>query len=230
MLIKRFATILGLCLLCGSPALWAQSEDDEEKHASINDEGFGLSFVPQHLIKQGFRVDMEYFLKNSKSSLVLAPLYYGGRLDNDVDGTPDDELFGFGAELLHKVYLSNLEEVTETSIYLAHGPFARRFQVDYQVESWLRQEQGNITTFEKGFREETRTINKFGYSFLFGFTIAAQEGLLMDFYFGGGIRATNTSSTQNNPAKPDRSFKNSIIDYGHEGAVPIVGLKIGAYL
>ena len=224
------ALALNVWLFNGS--LKAQSDSEKDaKGAQAEQQPFryGFSFVPQHLFKQGFRVDFEYGFKQSKSALVFAPIYYGGNIDNDVSGSPDDELLGYGAELIHKIYLTNVDDPNEPSFYLGHGPYFRHFEVDFKVEGWVKQQDGEQTVFEKGFINHTRAINKYGYNFLLGLTIAQENGLLMDFYFGGGIRVANTSTTQNNPNKPGRSFENSIIDYGYNGPVPLVGLKFGAH-
>lgn len=205
------------------------SQDEKAAKAKQQDGWIGFSFVPQHLFKKGFRLDFEYKFKQSKSALVLAPLYYGGNIDNDASGTSNDELLGYGAELIHKIYLGDSEEGTSSHFYLGHGPYFRHFEVDFKVEGWLKRQEGDVTVYEKGLTDHTRTINKYGYNFMLGITLMQEDGFMVDFYFGGGIRAASTSTTQNNPDKPGRSFENSIIDYGYNGPVPLVGLKFGAH-
>ncbi len=205
------------------------SQDQNADKAKQQDRWIGFSFVPQHLFKKGFRLDFEYQFKQSKSALVFAPIYYGGNIDNDASGTANDELLGYGAELIHKIYLGEAEEGTNSRFYLGHGPYFRHFEVDFKVEEWLERQEGDLTVYEKGLTKHTRTINKYGYNFLLGITLTQEDGFLVDFYFGGGIRASSTSTTQNNPGKPGRSFENSIIDYGYNGPVPLVGLKFGAH-
>lgn len=228
---KLIIFIVGLGLLCSHlKAQEPTNQSQEQADSKSQDRLVGLSFVPQHLFKRGFRIDFEYRFKNSPNSLVLAPIYYGGNLENDEDGIPEDELIGYGAELIHKIYLNDQKQSTDPMIYLGHGPFWRRFQVDFQIREWVERQNGDLTLFERDLTTQTRTINKYGYNFLLGITVAQQEGFLVDLFFGGGIRVTSTSTTQNISAKPNRSFENSFIDYGYNGPVPILGIKFGAHL
>jgi hypothetical protein len=214
--------------------LTAQSEanPDQEKLGLQGPDSsrIGLSFVPQHLFKRGLRIDLEYWFPNARSSIVVAPIYYGGSLENDQDGIPEDELMGYGADLIHKIYLSKQKETNESNFYLGHGPSWRRFQVDFQIREWIARQEGDLTLYERGLTDQTRTIQRYGYNFMLGVILAQSEGFMVDLYFGGGIRVTDTRTTQPIEAKPNRSYENSIVDYGYNGPVPVIGFKIGTHL
>lgn len=179
----------------------------------LGGKGFALSFVPQTFVKNGFRVDVTYFFKNAQHSLTLTPTLYQGEPSRDRTGNA--ELSGTGTELIHNIYFGNnsleRQSATKRAVYLAHGPFFRRFSVDYQ----------NSNT------DYTRDINKYGYSLMFGVTLVTDFSLYVDFYLGGGIRRTSVSTNDPELPEDEELFNQSFIDYGFDGILPVSGLKIG---
>lgn len=179
----------------------------------LRGKGFALSFVPQTFVKSGFRVDVTYFFKNAQHSLTLTPTLYQGEPSRDRTGNA--ELSGTGTELIHNIYFGNnsleRQSATKRAVYLAHGPFFRRFSVDYQ----------NSNT------DCTRDINKYGYSLMFGVTLVTDFSLYVDFSLGGGIRRTSVSTNDPELPEDEELFNQSFIDYGFDGILPVSGLKIG---
>ena len=169
--------------------------------------------MPQTFVKNGFRVDVTYFFKNAQHSLTLTPTLYQGEPSRDRTG--NEELSGAGTELIHNIYFGKESQEqpssTKRAVYLAHGPFFRRFSVDYQ----------NSNT------DYTRDINKYGYSLMFGVTLVTDFSLYVDFYLGGGIRRTSVSTNDPELPKDEELFNQSFIDYGFDGVLPVSGLKIG---
>ena len=185
----------------------------EAQSSFLGGKGFALSFVPQTFVKNGFRVDVTYFFKNAQHSLTLTPTLYQGEPSRDRTG--NEELSGAGTELIHNIYFGKESQEqpssTKRAVYLAHGPFFRRFSVDYQ----------NSNT------DYTRDINKYGYSLMFGVTLVTDFSLYVDFSLGGGIRRTSVSTNDPELPEDEELFNQSFIDYGFDGVLPVSGLKIG---
>ncbi len=181
-------------------------------------EGFAISLVPQTFFKSGFRVDVAYFFANSSQSLVITPAIYEGDIGGRGNNLNDPRLSGFGAELVHKIYFLNQEALkkqiddTERIIYLGHGPFYRNFTVEYGRD---------------GSAGETRDINKYGYSLMFGLTLLTEFNLYLDAYVGGGIRRSSYSTSDNSATGRRKIYDRSLIDYEFEGVLPVSGLKLG---
>lgn len=229
MIFKRLLiTMLTTCCLLGAGKVMAQQSDQEEEETMVLDEGgVALYQVPQTLLKRGWRMDVEWFIKDSDHSLTLAPIYYSGTLDNDDDQVEeDDRLEGYGAELIHKYYVDKFEDVN-AGFYFGHGPYFRKFNIRYKAFGWETVQRDGLEVYEYNKQDQTREITKLGYSFLLGVNVVPANSLIFEFYGGTGIRTVNTSSTlgENNPNR--RSFQNNFMDYGYEGPVLLLGMKFG---
>jgi hypothetical protein len=213
---RYLLTLFGVLVLgIAFPFSSAGQADTSNTNAEqlLRGKGFALSFVPQTFVKSGFRVDVTYFFKNAEHSLTLTPTLYQGEPSRDRTG--NEELSGAGTELIHNIYFGKESQEqpssTKRAVYLAHGPFFRRFSVDYQ----------NSNT------DYTRDINKYRYSLMFGVTLVTDFSLYVDFYLGGGIRRTSVSTNDPELPEDEELFNQSFIDYGFDGVLPVSGLKIG---
>lgn len=199
----------------------AQSDSgSKDQQPILGGQGFAVSFVPQTFIKNGLRFDGAYFFKGARHSLTLAPVIYEGEPNRDNINNP--ELTGWGAELIHKIYFTEPEALeqrdpdSERAVYIGHGPIWRSFSVEYGLSN--DGQQGTL---------QTRDINKYGYSIMFGVTLFTDFSLFLDFYAGGGLRRTSISTTDPNLSAEAEVFERSILDYEFSGILPVSGFKVG---
>ena len=213
--------------LCAFNTGFAQTDkSDNEQTAQPS---FTIFAVPQTLIKHGIRLDFEKRLNNSVHSFSLSTIYYHGEIDNQVKRIEEnDQLRGYGAELMHKIYLfSNEAGSLKNEFYVGHGPYYRSFNVDFKAYEWAPVPFENTSILEYKKVDQTKEITKYGYSAVFGVTAFSGGNLMVDCYTGYGLRFSDATSTLQKGHKYTRNFQRNFFDYGYEGSALVVGIKIG---
>lgn len=226
-----FAPVLSIVLLliC-CPFLKGQENDDEAE--IYEDRKLSIHMVPQYMLKNGFRVDAEYFLDYPRHSLVAAPLYYFGYVNNNIEEVQTNDLVsGFGIELIHKYYLGdNPYKENEQKVYFGHGPYFRQYKITYDAFQWQEQTVDGLDVVRRALAEQEKDITKYGYSVMFGANLIPYRNFLIDLYAGMGIRGADITSSLPDSHPHTRDNSKNFFDYGYRGPVLVLGMKLGVLL
>ena len=230
MKISKFPLIsIGLCCLMALGPT-AHSQEDE---VSYEDRQFAIGMTPQHMLKNGFRVDVEWMVDYPEHSLVIAPLYYYGFVNNSLEEIESKDLMsGYGFEVIHKYYLNDKTfGEDDRKIYFGHGPYFRRYKMTFDAVEWKDQPgEDGIQVYRQELTEHNRNVSKFGYSVMFGINMMPYDNFLMDIYAGMGIRGTSATSTLPEEHKHARKYDRNFFDYEYQGPVLLMGFKLGVLL
>jgi len=222
--------LLTLTFIFITPAAsFPQAYQNADNNRSLEDVNYGLYFTPQTLIKHGIRMDFEWFFKYPRHSIVASPLYYQGTLSNE--STPIDEtekVKGFGLSLTHKYYLTEtMFHKVPSKFYVGHGPYFRKYNIRFKAYEWQLVKEGGLEIYQYNKADQKRTITKWGYSLMLGSTAMPLKHILVDYYAGVGFRGVQTTTTLAENVNNQRAYKRNFFDYGYEGPVLLLGVKLG---
>lgn len=186
--------------------------------------------VLQPLVR-GYHLEVEQgWRRHPRYSLGLtAQGYYGTVTALAVQRplTTDEQVLGYGAELLLRHYLPGRRPEQLTGFYLAAGPHWQRFNMTFQELGWVEEMQPDgLPLLVNSPMPYTETITRYGGALMAGYQGPLDLGpLVLDFYAGLGWRTAAYRS-----ALPDSHYRNSRLDYGAGGLYFPIGFKLGIRL
>jgi hypothetical protein len=185
-----------------------------------------LSAFP--MMASGYHAEVEKgFQSYPRHSLGLTLQVYNGRaFDVNASNTKrnNEHVNGYGAELLHRVYLLPQQNRQLRGLYAGYGPGLQRFDLSFKQLTWRLVPDGFGSTFyELAEFSYTETITRYGASAVLGFQdLLEGTPVILDLYAGLGYRQSSFRS-----ALPESRYRGGLLDYGHKGVYIPAGLKIG---
>lgn len=172
------------------------------------------SFVPQYLIKQGIRIDIEKQIKG-QHFLQVCPVFYLSEQNNDdflFDNNAYTKLIGGGVHLYHKYFVS--ENFDKNPLYISYGLNYNYYEVDFYDE----------------YLDETvlanSSIQKMGFDVIIGYQSIIKDVVSIDIFTGLGTRYALMNSSTDNTDK----FNQGYLGYNYTGNLLLLGFRIGMKL
>lgn len=181
--------------------------------------------VPQYMIKNGIRIDIDIPTKDYKSWWVIMPQFY---VDvNGFEGLVDkkyEQLHGYGLSIHRKGFLTRRNP--DQGVYISGGVGVQHFNMLTNTERWASVEDNGLTTLQLTRDNYHLYINKVVTDVVIGYQKEIFSRLYMDIYAGFGLRY----SFYNQPSGSDLKFNKDITDYGYTGTTFTGGFRIGVGL
>ncbi|MDF1549917.1 MAG: hypothetical protein P1P88_18975 [Bacteroidales bacterium] len=196
-----------------------------------------LFVVPQYLMLNGIRIDVDFRQKDANKWWMLSPYYYYSnrnsinilRNSRGESAYPEfeyDKLIGVGLGVGRKHFL--LKESISTGFYFKYGASYRHFDIQTSIPLFVEYIGDDGLTYQhleqKPYSlkiENFRLNGEIGYQF----ETRAQK-LFFDFYAGFGASYSFHNSAQENSIEYNRNS----IDYGFTGVLLTGGVRIGVAL
>jgi len=201
--------------------------------AQENNSNKTISFiVPQYIITNGIRVDIDVRKPDSKSWWVISPYYYDDdskhRILNPEDNSGFDphryeSMYGVGLGIARKIFLRHGTK----GFYAMAGVSYKYFNIRGDNEAYVEyREDDGLNYIEVQQLSYTVNINSYNGYATIGYQINPFSKFYIDFYLGFGLRYSTHESPQNVITKYNRGN----IDYGYSGTHPVVGGRLGIAL
>lgn len=192
-----------------------------------------VSFVPQTMMVNGFRLDIERRLVKNHW-LILAPVFYTTLRNNyhvydqDLNNQEDLENFhisGFGAMIWHKIYFN--KNLSCNGMYISYGLKYNSLSIDYQKYTWTKYMENGLEYWGWRLKDINEDIGNFGFNFVAGSQNFIYGNIFfLDVYAGLGYQF----ATVKLEGTDQSSFSDALWDYGFQGPHPIIGFRIGAVI
>ncbi|GAA4371898.1 hypothetical protein GCM10023186_00830 [Hymenobacter koreensis] len=214
-------------LLSQIPRAWAQSAPAVERRP--RQLVVKLNAFP--LLARGYHLEIEKsFAGYPRHSVGLTGQYYNGRvLDITAANVSrqNEQVHGYGAELLHRVYLSSVADAQLRGLYMGYGPSYQRFSMSFVQDTWVERPDGfGLTYYALVPVPYTEDITRVGASAVLGFQdLLEATPITFDFYIGLGYRYSSFRSEL-----PESRYRAGLLDYGQRGVYLPAGFKIGLLL
>lgn len=213
---------------------YSQSEETAEENKLL------VMGVPQYLLVDGLRIDLDFKMNNPKKWLVVSPIiylqgnaknpWYGGyyydyEYSHDNYSSSDFEsLQGFGLELIFKQMFS--KKTNGTGIYLGCGPVYRFTQLERDGLYWIEGTLNGIPTTVEETGLYYTDIHKVGANCILGVQFQIFDNFYGDLFLGFGMRYSFVSSSKGT----GHQYNSSWVDYGYSGVLMVSGFRIGVGL
>ena len=172
------------------------------------------SFVPQYLIKQGIRIDIDKQIKGQHFIQVCPVFYLSEQREEDVNYNNNSysNLLGGGIHIYHKYFVS--ENFEENPLYISYGPSYNYFEIDY-YDDYLDEPV-----------LASSTVQKLGFDVTIGYQRIINDVIALDVFTGLGTRFSYMDSSTGNTDK----FNQGILGYNYTGNLLLLGVKLGIKL
>lgn len=180
---------------------------------------FGLGFVPQYAISNGFRIDLDFRLNDKNHWLIVAPQMYISSKPNFTWNY--NSMTGAGLEMQHKIFLQ--QEFKDINPYFSYGPVFNYFSVkkDGLSASEFTENGGQYIGLEEN--EITTRIYKIGGNLIFGLQFLIMDNFYLDTYIGTGIRFSFDDQTTG----LHENYNDWWGDMGYSGTLMVGGFRFG---
>lgn len=200
---------------------------------------YQISFAPQYLINNGFKIGFDVRLSNH-NWLSISPEFYEA-YSNDASAygansyiennnfyyvtnkyePTGDSLRGLGLYIEDKVFFGAQNQYS--GFYFKYGLGYTKYYIDFDDLAWLTyQKNGNTYT---GLKEINGylDIDKFEITTGVGYALKFLDVLRADFVLGWGNNFTNTKTN----LEGARNYNRSTYDYGYNGGHLILTVQLG---
>ena len=182
--------------------------------------------VPQHILNNSVRIEIDLAQKNSRKWLTLAPqLYYAGEDSNNNLSTQDYEsLKGAGFELLSRTFLTGKNH--GEGIYLSWGGGYRFVSIGIDDYIWKPYTENGLNFYRQ--QQAKLNINTHGLSgrVTAGYQFNLSDIMYADIFVGFGIKYT----LYDRPQGSYHTFNQNSLDYGYTGTLFVGGFRLGVAL
>jgi hypothetical protein len=196
---------------------------------------FIISGVPQYLISNGLRVDLDIHHKGSPNWLILSPYYYVdnesvdpiylGGSDDNFDLYSYDQMLGVGLGIARRTFLSG-EPVSE-GFYLSYGAHYKYFDIDGNNFTWVEYTGEDELPYQEMMDIEYKLyIHSIGAYATVGYQKQVMPSLYLDVFLGFGVKY----SFHRSPEKVTTRYNRGLLDYGYTGTHVVAGIRIGVGL
>lgn len=206
--------ILVILVLLTSTIVFAQDEKPFQREKI-------LSIVPQYVFQNGFRVDYEFTLQNSRKSwLQFSPELFISNDGNNMTNANYKSMRGIGLEIHHKYFMKEPNE--RYGYYFAYGGGLQFFGIknDQSVQYTYSEYDTNYISYRT--EEVNTTINRVLLNFVVGKQITRHKPFIVDYYLGVGFRYSMDKNLE-----LMEMYNQSWFDNGYSGSLLVAGLKLG---
>lgn len=197
------------------------------------DKKISIKFSPQHLFINGLHLYVEKVPgQGSRHGFVFSPRFYVGNTGTvDVlagrNWDEESDVKGYGAEVLHRFYLSDYISQYNRRVYLSYGVNYHRFNLEFERQGWVRETDAEgLDVYKYRLRPFNEKINRVGGVALLGLQVPAVEGvLLFDFYLGAALKHSSINTDFSHVR-----FNRNAFDFGYSGLHFVSGLTVGVAL
>ena len=180
--------------------------------------------VPQFLVLNGIRVDIDKNIKGTNRWIVFSPEIYNGKGEGIIDVASRDFLLdkvvGAGMGCAFKYVFS--KKSNAQGIYLAGGGAYQYFDIKSQGIIWSPESEGSVT-LEQRIGQVHTTINKIGVHSYIGYQSKLTDEFMVDFFVGFGLRLSIDNTDQNGIT--DLGVFPG--DYAYSGTTLVAGIRFG---
>jgi hypothetical protein len=224
----KYLLILFIALLfsISLPINEAKAQEGESRSLMV-------STVPQYLLIQGLRMDIDKKLPLDRSWLVIAPQIYLGYTNRDGEasnfggknwytGSEYDQVIGAGLDVYHKIFLEDNER--PVGVYYAYGLSFRTFKMNFKSEI---DSTAPDLTIHRVVKDANQQIFSGGFGMIMGYQEQIKDYFLTDFYMGIGARYSNDDKGD---YAYTRRYDRRMWDYAWTGTQLVIGLRFGVLL
>ena len=223
--------IIFLCLSLNIDLCIAQDTSLSDGTSVKSEETIIFSLVPQHLIVNGLRFDIEKNIKNTNNWVLIAPQFYLNHNDYDRDNFPSyyrnnndyDIMTGYGIDIYHKLFLK--EQAQPKGPYFAYGLSYQHYLIEFRQYTWDTFTDDGLEYYSYDLLNCEETINKVGLNMMIGLQNVV-ERFVIDIYLGMGIRYSFIETN----APETRTFYRYWWHFGYTGTLPLFGFRLGMML
>lgn len=222
-MMNKKKSILILILLIFSSNIKAQEEINDNKITFI---------VPQYIITNGIRIDIDIRKPESNNWWVITPYYYDDdsklsflNPDDNFEFNPHsyESMYGAGLGIARKIFLRKPTK----GLYVMAGIGYKYFKIKGDNETYVETlGDDGLVYFEIQDLKYAININSYSGYATIGYQLNPFSKFYIDFYLGFGIRY----STHNSPENVTTKYNRGNIDYGYSGTLPIIGVRLGVAL
>lgn len=202
----------------------AQEQDSENIIAFI---------VPQYLITNAIRVDIDFRKPKSNKWWVISPYYYSdgsdysflNRNNSDFNLYKYESMNGVGIGVARKIFLKSDE--TAKGFYATVGLTYKYFSIHGNNFTYVESTgDDGLEYYRMDDLMYSININSYKGSIIIGHQFNPLSKFYIDLFIGFGLRY----STHDSPEKVAITYNRGSIDYGYSGTQFIGGLRLGVGL
>ncbi len=222
MRIKYILTVFIGILICNISM--AQENDTETVVAFI---------VPQYLITNAIRVDVDFRKSESNKWWVISPYYYSdgsdysilNRSNSDFNQNKYESMYGVGIGVARKMFLKSDE--TAKGFYATVGLTYKYISIQGDNFTYMETTgDDGLTYYQMADLMYTININSYSGSVIIGHQFNPLPKFYIDMFIGFGLKY----STHDSPEKVAITYNRGSIDYGYSGTQFIGGIRLGVGL
>jgi hypothetical protein len=218
-------TNIFLLLLVSIQLIHAEAPEKKEHNYIV----FG---VPQYIISNGLRVDLDLHHKESPNWLILSPYYYFdhqsvdlmnlGGSQNYYDSYTYDKMVGAGLGISRRTFLT--KESVSRGFYLQYGATYKYFDINGNNYTWVE-----ITGTDGLPYQEMHDIKYYVYihsisaNAIVGYQTQLLPSLYIDIYVGFGVKY----SIHHSPEHVTVKYNRGVDDFGYTGTQMVGGIRFG---
>ena len=223
MKIIRYILTVFIAILISNFSM-AQEHDTETVIAFI---------VPQYLITNAIRVDIDFRKQGSNKWWVISPYYYSDGSDNsilnrnnsDFNQNKYESMYGVGIGVSRKMFLKS--DATAKGFYTTVGLTYKYFSIQGDNYTYMETTgDDGLTYYQMADLVYTININSYSGSIIIGHQFNPLPKFYIDMFIGFGLKY----STHDSPEKVAITYNRGSIDYGYSGTQFIGGLRLGIAL
>ena len=219
----KYLLVLAVLLIFNSYT-WSQEQKGEN---------VVLFFVPQYLVTNGIRLDIDLRKPDSNKWWIISPYYYSDGSSSsqlnpgseyDYNPYAYEKMEGYGLGISRKIFVT---KHSYKGLYASLGVTYRHFTLTGDNYNYVETiGEDGLTYFEMQDLKYTVNINSYN-----GFAIIGQQfnpfsKFYIDLFLGFGIKY----STHSSPEKVAIQYNRGNIDYGYSGTQFIAGARLGIAL
>ena len=182
--------------------------------------------VPQHILNNSVRIEIDLAQKGAKKWLVLAPQFYYAGEDSDDFFNRDNhrQIKGVGFELLTKTFITG--RTHGKGLYYSWGGGYRVISIDLDDFIWKTYSENGLTFYRQ--EQANLSINTHGLSgrVTAGYQFNLSDIMYADIFVGFGIKYT----LYDRPQGSYHTFNQNSLDYGYTGTLFVGGFRLGVAL
>lgn len=191
-------------------------------NAQENNQSFLVMGMPQYLVIEGLRIDMELKTKKPNQWITISPMVFLKNNEKNLKTRNEsvETISGGGLGISFKQFLLNKQG--PCGAYFAYGPLYQYYKIGNTGNYWVEK---NKEYFEENGRYSAQ-IHKFGGNCIIGSQFKFLENLYGDIFIGFGIRY----SLLIYEGKIGSNYNSNWMDKGFSGILLVSGIRIGVGL
>ncbi len=184
--------------------------------------------VPQHLFKNGLRIEIDKQTRGTNAWWVFAPQYYIDLSNtnnlNLYNNPAYKQMHGFGMSVYRKVFVS--KKSPNQGVYIGGGLGYQNFNLLVDRGRWNEFTKDGLNYFRMEKSDYEVHINKALIDAIVGYQKEITDRLFLDIFIGVGLRY----SFYDQPSGSDIRFNENTFDFGYTGTAFLAGLRLGVSL